>query len=106
MTLGWSGGASAGSAAASGSAFAQAPGDVPASAAADRMMSAACRADAEDGEDGRRPGSRPWPSPNWLVIWPARSSGELTRVTIEAAAIESSSAGTWATRASPMARMM
>ena len=41
--------------------------------------------------------------PNWLVIWPDRSKGEVTRVTIEAAAMESSSAGTCATSASPIA---
>jgi hypothetical protein len=40
---------------------------------------------------------------NWLVIWPERSKGEETRVTIEAAAIDSSRAGTCATSASPIA---
>jgi hypothetical protein len=41
--------------------------------------------------------------PNWLLIWPGRSRGEFTRVTMEAAAMESSKAGTWATSASPIA---
>jgi hypothetical protein len=38
------------------------------------------------------------------AIWPDRSSSLLTRVTMEAAAIDSSSAGIWATSASPMAQ--
>ena len=40
---------------------------------------------------------------NWLLIWPLRLNGEATRVTIDAAAIDSSSAGIWATSASPIA---
>ena len=43
---------------------------------------------------------------NWPPIWPARSRLSETRVTITAAAIESSSAGTCATSASPMASVM
>src|SRR3546814_6438847 len=39
--------------------------------------------------------------PNWLDIWPVRSSGEETRVTMTSAAIDSISAGTCATRPSP-----
>lgn len=40
---------------------------------------------------------------NWLPIWPDRSCGDATRVTIAAAAIDSSSAGICATSASPIA---
>jgi hypothetical protein len=40
---------------------------------------------------------------NWLPIWPLRSKGEATRVTIAAAAIDNSSAGICATSASPIA---
>ena len=43
--------------------------------------------------------------PNWLPIWPVRSwsLSALTRVTIAAAAIDSSKAGNCATSASPIA---
>ena len=41
--------------------------------------------------------------PNWLPIWPARSLSDETRVTIAAAAMESMSAGSCATSASPTA---
>ena len=48
-------------------------------------------------------GSHPRGSANWPPIWPDRSRLSATRVTIAAAAIDSSSAGTCATSASPTA---
>ena len=48
-------------------------------------------------------GSQILGSANWPPIWPVRSRVSDTRVTITAAAIESSSAGTEATSASPTA---
>ena len=44
-----------------------------------------------------------WGEANWLPIWPDRLWGDDTRVTMAAAAIESSKAGIWATSASPIA---
>ncbi len=74
--------------------------------AADRMMK--CGIPGTTPRIARMPatGVQAFAEPNWLVICPARSSGEETRVTIAAAAIESRSAGTCATSASPIARMI
>ena len=78
----------------------------PAPAAAGMMISA--------GIPGSRPSSTRMPETGAQVrcelncppIWPCKSLGDDTRVTMAAAAIDSSNAGTWATSASPTDRLI